>query len=389
MQTLRTVVLPAAIGGVVVAAAFLLFGDVGNEGGRTTTVLQQAPVGTQSARLDTTSSGPGPTAHDVYRRAAKGVVFVRSQVVQDVESPFDVFPSAQRSEATASGFLIDRKGRILTNYHVVAGASAVTVSFEDKRTVPARIVGTDPSKDLALLKMDPKAHRVSPLPLGRSSSVEVGDPVLAIGNPFGFDRTLTSGIVSALQRQIVAPNGFTIDDVIQTDAAINPGNSGGPLLDGMGRVVGINSQIATGESGSGSVGIGFAVPVDTARKDLHGLETKGRIERPWIGIVGSTVDPALGLDAKTGVLIQEVTPGSPADKAGLHAAQDDVDGGDVVTEVDGTAVAGIEELTARLAARRPGQKVRLTVRRGGDRHTVRVTLGAQPARASTQAGAGG
>src|SRR3954447_14569907 len=188
MQTLRTVVLPAAVGGIVVAAAFLLFGDLGSDGARTTTIVQQAPVGTRPARLDTSASQTGPTAHDVYTRAAKGVVFVRADVVQDVDSPFDVFPSAQPSEATGSGFLIDRRGRILTNYHLVAGASAVTVSFEDKRTVPARIVGTDPSKDLALLKMDPKAHRVSPLPLGRSSSVEGGDPGLGVRQPFGFDR---------------------------------------------------------------------------------------------------------------------------------------------------------------------------------------------------------
>ena len=243
------------------AVTFLLFGHVGREAA-TTTVIQQAPASAAGFRNANQTGSAGPTPHAIYRRTAAGVVFVAADVVQRSGSPFDTDPGA--SEATGSGFVIDGKGRILTNYHLVAGATRVTVAFEDKKTVAAQIVGTDPSKDIALLKVDPAEHRLDPLQLGDSSSVRVGDPVLAIGNPFGFDRTLTSGIVSAMQRQIEAPNGFSIDDVIQTDAAINPGNSGGPLLDAAGRVIGINSQIAAGRSG-GATGIAFAVPVDTAR----------------------------------------------------------------------------------------------------------------------------
>ena len=388
MQTLRTAVLPAAVGGLVVAAAFLVLGTPGESPSPTRTVVQQAPVGSGSRVGLREGRSEALTPHEVYKRVSAGVVFVRAEVVQDVPSPFDLPDERQPSSATGSGFVIDRRGRILTNYHVVAGASSVSVSFEDKRTVPARIVGTDPSKDIALLKMNPKAHRAQPLKLGRSSRVRVGDPVLALGNPFGFDRTLTSGIVSALQRQIAAPNGFTIDDVIQTDAAINPGNSGGPLLDGAGRVIGINSQIATGGEGQGSVGIGFAVPIDTARKDLRGLESKGRIERPWVGIVGSTVDESLGLDVAHGVLVQEVTPDGPADRAGLRGGEPEADdsgltdAGDVITRVDGRAVESIDELTAKLAAKRPGQSVRLTVRREGRTEVIAVRLGAQPAQAA-------
>jgi S1-C subfamily serine protease len=197
---------------------------------------------------------------------------VRAQIVQQVEDPFDLFPQQERSISTGSGFLMDRRGFILTNYHVIEGAdraTGVTVQFEDNVNHAARVVGVDASNDLALLKVNMAGvPPVNPLPLGDSTTVQVGDPTLAIGNPFGLDRTLTSGIVSALQRQIQAPNGFSIDNVIQTDAPINPGNSGGPLLDATGRVIGINSQIETGQNGTGSVGIAFAVPINTAKEFL-------------------------------------------------------------------------------------------------------------------------
>src|SRR3954469_2374493 len=200
------------------------------------------------------SSSKGLTVHDIYQRDAQGVAFIRSQIVQRTQSVFG-FPQQQQSTATGSGFLIDNDGHILTNAHVVQGAKRVDVQLGDGATQQAQIVGTDPSTDIALLKVD-DTEGVNPLPLGDSTKVEVGDPVVAIGNPFGLDRTVTTGIVSALQRQIQAPNGFSISDVIQTDAAINPGNSGGPLIDGAGQVIGINSQIETA-GGSGNVGIGF------------------------------------------------------------------------------------------------------------------------------------
>ena len=194
-------------------------------------------------------------------------MFVRARSIQASQSPFEIFPRQQENVSTGSGFVLDEKGHILTNAHVVANSTDVRVSFSDHRTVSARVIGKDPDTDLAVLAVSPKkGPALHPLALGDSSTVRVGDPTVAIGNPFGLERTLTTGVVSALQRRITAPSGFAIEDVIQTDAALNPGNSGGPLLDATGRVIGVNSQIATGEGSSGSVGIGFAVPASTVRQ---------------------------------------------------------------------------------------------------------------------------
>ncbi len=253
----------AVAGGLVVAGAFLGLGITGRRS--TQTIVQEAPI----AAAQASSTGSGLTPHAIYQRDAPGVVFVRANLVRKVQDPFDLFPEQQRSTATGSGFLVDRSGDILTNYHLIDGADrseGVTVQFEDHVLRRAVVVGVDQDDDLAVLRVDldgvPSAR---PLMLGDSTSVRVGDPTLAIGNPFGLDRTLTSGIVSALQREIQAPNGFRIDNVIQTDAPINPGNSGGPLIDAAGRVIGINSQIATGGDGVRvSVGIAFAIPIDTA-----------------------------------------------------------------------------------------------------------------------------
>src|ERR687885_2323240 len=288
-------------------------------GGHTTTVVQQAPLRGQ----DASGGGEGGlTPRDIYKRAAPGVVFIRAQVVEQTSSPFDFgFPEEQRGEATGSGFAIDRKGTILTNAHVVAGATRVQVQLADKRIVDARILGRDESSDLAVLKVSARSGELPPLPLGSSRSVQVGDPTIAIGNPFGLERTLTTGVVSAVQRTIRAPDGFQIDHVIQTDAAINPGNSGGPLLDAAGRVIGINSQIETGGSGNGNVGIGFAVPIDTAKQIIPQLEKSGRVDRGFLGVETVTIDKslaALNLPTDHGVLVQTVTPGGPADKAGIR-----------------------------------------------------------------------
>ncbi len=264
------------IGGVVVAASFLALGITGH---RTTQTIVEEPVYGQPASNRTA----GLTPHEIYMRDAPGVAFVRATVLEQIQDPFDLFPQQQSSTSTGSGFLIDRQGDILTNYHVIEGAdrhSGVTVQFQDDISRRAVVIGQDAGNDLALLRVDPGGlPNVRPLMLGDSSSVQVGDPTLAIGNPFGLDRTLTSGIVSALQRQIQAPNGFSIDNVIQTDAPINPGNSGGPLLDAAGRVIGINSQIATaGDGGNGSVGIAFAVPINTAKQLIPRLELGGRLK---------------------------------------------------------------------------------------------------------------
>ena len=217
----------------------------------------------------------------------QGVAFIRSQIVQKTQSVFG-FPQQQQSTATGSGFLIDNDGHILTNAHVVDGAKSVTVQLGDGAQQSAQVVGSDPSTDVALLKVD-NTEGAQPLPLGDSTKVQVGDPVVAIGNPFALDRTVTSGIVSALQRQIQAPNGFSISDVIQTDAAINPGNSGGPLINGAGQVIGINSQIES-QSG-GNEGVGFAVPIKTAADVASQLENGGQVHQAYLGISGGDIDP--------------------------------------------------------------------------------------------------
>jgi S1-C subfamily serine protease len=258
------------LGGLVVAGGFLALGVTGRRS--TQLVVQQAPVDAHRA-----SSTSALTPHAIYVRDAPGVVFVRAHVVEQAQDPFGRFRQEQQSQSTGSGFLIDRAGDILTDDHVIEGADrtrGVTVDFENGVTRRASVAGVDRGDDLALLRVDIRGvPDATPLELGDSRTVQVGDPTLAIGDPFGFDRTLTSGIVSALQRQIPATNGFSIDNVIQTDGAIDPGDSGGPLLDAVGRVIGINSQIESDDDdGNGGVGIAFAVPIDTAKALLPRLE---------------------------------------------------------------------------------------------------------------------
>jgi S1-C subfamily serine protease len=279
---------------------------------------------------------------------------------------------------------------------VIDGATSgsITVQFADKKTVKAQVVGKDPSTDLALLKVDPEGLDLKALPLGSSKDVHVGDPTIAIGNPFGLDRTLTTGVVSALQRQIQAPNGFAIKDVIQTDAAINPGNSGGPLIDAAGRVIGINSQIETGGNGAnGNVGIGFAVPIDTAKQILDSLKSGKSVQRAYLGVTSLTVDgtlDALDLPVKQGALVQSVQQGSPAEQAGLKAgdlqaqlqgqssSNTVVLGGDIITKVDGKAITSDAQLAQLVAAHKPGDKVKMQIVRKKDTKSVTVTLGERP-----------
>jgi S1-C subfamily serine protease len=378
--------LSAALG---CAAAVGLVQGFGLGGGQTTTVVQQTPLAAES---DGGSTDKGLTAREIYRKDAPGVVFVRSQIVQRTASPFDFGdPQEQQGEATGSGFVIARDGTILTNAHVVNGASRVTVQFADKKLVTAKVLGKDESTDLALLKAEPKGLDLHPLALGDSASVQVGDPAIAIGNPFGLERTLTTGVISAVKRTIQAPNNFQIDDVIQTDAPINPGNSGGPLIDAGGRVIGVNSQIETGGSGStGNVGIGFAVPIDTAKKIIPQLKASGRVDRGYLGVATIPVDSSLrnlGLPTGHGALVQSVTPGSPADKAGLKAgtitAQLDGNpiqlGGDIITRVDATEIRSKDDLTNAVQSRKRGAKVKITFFRGDRSRTVEVTLAEQPA----------
>ena len=383
-------VLPVAVLSAVLGclAAVAIVAEFNLGGGHTTTVIQQAPL-----RGDDAASGAksGLTPQEIYKRTAPGVVFIRAQVIENTQSPFDFgFPQQQRGEATGSGFVVSRDGTILTNAHVVAGATKVSVQFADKHVVDATILGRDESTDLALLKVKGSANELTPLPLGTSRTVQVGDPTIAIGNPFGLERTLTTGVVSATRRSIQAPNGFEIDGVIQTDAAINPGNSGGPLLDATGRVIGINSQIETGGAGGGNVGIGFAIPIDTARRLLPELEKNGRVDRGFLGVDALTIDSSLSdlnLPVDHGVLVQTVTPNSPAAKAGIAGGNiiATLDGnqirlgGDIITAINGEKIGSSEDLVKTISDAHAGETVEVTVIRGEQTATVSVTLGERPA----------
>jgi S1-C subfamily serine protease len=339
------------------------------------------------ARPASDSDGNGLTVNQIYDRDAQGVAFIKSEMVQQAPSAFG-FPQQQQSTATGSGFLIDNDGHILTNAHVVEGAKHVDVQLGDGDSQSAQIVGADPSSDIALLKVD-DTKGAQPLELGESDKVQVGDPVVAIGNPFGLDRTVTSGIVSALQRQIQAPNGFSISDVIQTDAAINPGNSGGPLIDGDGKVIGINSQIES-QSG-GNEGVGFAVPIKTAADVISQLENGGEVHRAYLGISGGDITPeiarALNLPVDQGVLIEQVLANGPADDAGIKgptgqatiAGQTFPVGGDIITKVDGKPITGMDEVVSAVNDHKPGDEVTLTVFSDGQQKDITVKLGDRPA----------
>jgi S1-C subfamily serine protease len=389
---LRSPFFSALLGGLVVAVVGLIAiaaGVVDSGGGSTTTVASPltAPV---DAKEETNTN----VVNQIYKADGDGVAFIESQLEPQESEFFNPFgePEAESGgTATGSGFVIDTEGHILTNNHVIEGASKVQVKLGDsEKEYEAEVVGADPGTDIALLKVEAPAKELHPLTLGHSSEVEVGDPVVAIGNPFGLDRTVTSGIVSALQRQIQAPNGFSINHVIQTDAAINPGNSGGPLIDSGGEVIGINSQIATGGGGDGNVGIGFAIPIDTIRAEIKDLETKGEVEHAFLGISGGTITPelakALNLPVEQGVIVQQVVKDGPADKAGLEAGTTSATingeevrlGGDIITEANGKPLKSMEELVEVIQDSKPGDKLELKILRGGDEKTANVTLGTQP-----------
>jgi S1-C subfamily serine protease len=382
----------ALIGAGVVVAVVAATGGLGASQKTVTTVVQAAPIAPSNASQQSTG---GLTPHQIYEKDAPGVAFVTSTIVRQTESPFGFGgESQQQGTATGSGFVINKDGTILTNYHVVESAVKVMVSFEHGKAVEAKVIGKDPSNDLAVLRIPTEGLTLHPLTLGNSGKAQVGDPVLAIGNPFGLDRTLTTGVISALQRQITAPNGFTIDNVLQTDAPINPGNSGGPLLNAAGEVIGINSQIETGGSGGGSVGIGFAVPIDTAKSELTQLEKGGTVRSAYLGVSTLTVDgslSALNLPVKSGALVETVEGGTPAAKAGIRGGNLEVQtsggkvavGGDIVVKVDQKAITSAEDLSKLIASKKPGESISIEVLRatgnGNYEHkTVKVTLSARP-----------
>jgi putative serine protease PepD len=353
------------VGGVLVGGAFAVVGVAASQ--RTETIVEEAPV---AAPALAASSG-GLTPNAIYQRAAPAVVFVRAKLVERSETPFGL-PGGQSGISTGSGFLVDRRGDILTNYHLVNGAdrtSGVTVAFEDGVVRSAGVAAVDPANDLAVLRVDPRGlPPVRPLPLGDSSSVRVGDSTLAIGDPLGADRTLTGGIVSALQHEITAADGQTINNVIQTDQPLNPGNSGGPLIDGGGQVVGVNSQVAT--AGPAQT-LAFAIPIDTGDRVLSRVDHRA-LHVAYIGFRAPHAGAAAARsgDPPPGAVVGTIAARGPAALAGVHA-------GDVIQRVDDVVVGSIGDVLALVSTRSPGQSLALQVRRGRSRRTLTVVLGSR------------
>ena len=364
------VALAIGAGGGVVAYSAL--------GSHTETVVRQVTVDNSSPASSTSSL----TVGQIYRRAYKGVVEVTVTSTQ-TGSPFQ---GSQSQRAQGSGFVYDTHGNVITNQHVVDGATSISVGFWNGATYKATVVGADPSTDLAVIHVDAPSSLLVPLMLGDSDKVAVGDGVVAIGSPFGLQETVTSGIVSALHRQIDAPNNFTIANSIQTDAAINHGNSGGPLLNLHGDVIGVNAQIES-DSG-GNDGVGFAIPSNTVKGIVSQLLANGKVEHAFLGVSSVSIPSSVAgdLNVPAGAEIATVRRGTPAAKAGLRAAsgtrtingQDYPTGGDVITAVDGKKIATVDALIAAVSAKKPGDTISITYVRGGKSHTVRVTLTSRP-----------
>lgn len=336
--------------------------------------------------------GQGATVNEIYSEAAPGVAAIAATVEGGAApaSPFGLPEGRRGGTATGSGFVIDKQGRIITNAHVVEGATEIEVTLTDGgESYDAKLLGTDPSTDIAVIEVDAPEDELAPLPLGDASEVEIGDAAIAIGNPYGLERTATAGIVSGLGREISAPNGFTIPDAIQTDAPINPGNSGGPLLDAAGRVIGVNSQIESA-GGQGNVGIGFAVSINTASDIARQLIDEGEVQHAFLGVSGTDLTPevaeVLNLDLDGGALVQSVVPDGPAAEAGIEAGDSEVTidgqplraGGDVIVEAAGEAVATMTDVIAAVDSLQPGDELELTVLRGGEERTVTVELAERP-----------
>ena len=322
----------------------------------------------------------------VYERVSPAVVHITSKVIQ-----YSFFWGPIPQEGTGSGFIIDQEGHIVTNNHMVEGAEEVEVTLADGTVLPAKVIGTDPYNDLAVLKVDAPAAQLTSVELGSSANLRVGQRAIAIGNPFGLDRTLTVGVISSLGRIIEREGELPLGEAIQTDAAINPGNSGGPLLNSQGQVIGVNTAIQSPTGGS--VGIGFAVPVDTVKRVVSELIEKGYYTHPWLGFEAYPIGPALaqGLDlpVEKGLLIARIYRDSPAHRAGLRGADREVRvgnytllaGGDIVTLVNGTPVTSMEDLTIYLETKtRVDDKLTLTIWRDGKEQQVEITVGERPMR---------
>lgn len=364
--------LSAMLGALVVAVAFgaLSVGgafDSVDDGGATVTV---------ESETSEASSGSSPTpvrnatdVSELYERVKNSVAYIAVRSASGGTNPFG------GRGGSGSGFVLDKEGHIVTNQHVVSNGSQVQVRLgEGDDAVDAKVVGSDASTDLAVIKVDPKDIKggLKPLELGEAAALKVGQPTIAIGSPFGLSGTLTTGVVSALGRNIESPNGFNIDSVVQTDAAINPGNSGGPLLNGSGQVIGVNAQIASSGAAVNS-GVGFAIPVSTVREVVPQLKTGKPIRRPYLGV--STGESRDG----NNVVVAELVPRGPASGGGMRV-------GDELVSVGGKGVAKPEDVAAAIADKRPGQNVQIVVTRDGERRTLNVKLGTRPESAQRQGG---
>jgi S1-C subfamily serine protease len=381
-------------GAVAAAAVVLLLVFVFDIGAVSKTVVQATPeTPTVYSTPSTTTSGGELTPEQIYSTLSGGVVMVLAEFGG---SGTDQFGQPQSAQALGTGFVVDGEGYILTNAHVVdengQRANGVTVVFNkggsETQRVPGQLVGVDIGSDVAVIKVDPAKVELKPLPLGDSDDVVVGEPVVAIGNPLGYDFSITSGIVSATGRSLQAPNGQTIPNGIQTDAAINQGNSGGPLIDSAGKVIGINEQIAS--SGGGNEGLGFAVPINTAVRSLEQIKANGKVTYAWMGVslqtLTSDIAGMFNMQTEGGALVQAVSPDSPASRAGLRGGDQTVTvqgeqftiGGDVIVKVDNTEVKTADDLIAYLGTKKPGDTVTVTVERDGKTEEIDVTLAERP-----------
>ncbi len=360
----------AGIGAAAGAGTYALFADKG------TTVVRQVTVQGSQPASETKLSIPS-----IYDLAYKGVVELTATGA--TPAPFG---GQEQQQAQGSGWVYDSDGHIVTNQHVVANANSLSVHFWNGATYPATVVGTDRSTDLAVIKVDAPSSLLYPLKVGNSEALEVGDGVVAIGSPFGLEGTVTSGIVSALHREMKAPNNFTITDSIQTDAAINHGNSGGPLLNAEGKVIGVNAQIES-DSG-GNDGVGFAIPSNTVASIVPRLISNGKVVHAYLGVQIEPIPQGVAQQLKMapGVEVTDVRAGTPADSAGLHAqsgsrtveGESYPTGGDVITSFDGKQITTAQQLQDAVDAKQPGDTVTITYVRGGKRRTVNVTLASRP-----------
>jgi S1-C subfamily serine protease len=387
-KSLIQTIVGSAVGAVagVLLLLFILDIDLPNRG-RTT--LQGREIDSMVIPAANGALGPDETENiEVYQGRNEGVVNITTETVT-----YNWFlEPVPRQGSSGSGSIIDRRGYVLTNQHVVEDAVKVFVTLADESRIEGRVIGTDPENDLAVIQFDPADRDLTVIPMGESERLQVGQKVLAIGNPFGLDRTLTTGIISGLGRPLRARNDLVIQNMIQTDASINPGNSGGPLLDSQGRMIGINTMIYS--PSGGSVGIGFAVPVDTARRVVPDLLEFGYVRRGWIDIVPRALFPQLveyaDLPVREGILISEVIPGGNADEAGLRGGSERRAvrygrtviylGGDIIVAVDDLPVESIANLYEALEDNRPGDTVEVEYIRNGSRRTTEVTLSERPER---------